>query len=125
MHRQLHRPSGNISHPALMLQHRSGVLRIRAEKAKSQILSSKVIQTKEEYCPLIIAKCNYFCKECINVPRKKELKIPEPRLLTSGNYFIQLRINGKSISITENDYNVCKARARAIKAGIIEEKNKM
>lgn len=58
------------------------------------------------------------------MPRKKELKIPEPRLLTSGNYFIQLRINGKSISITENDYNVCKARARAIKAGIIEEKNK-
>lgn len=56
--------------------------------------------------------------------RKKELKVPEPRLLPSGNYFIQLRINGKSIPITENDYNICKARARAIKAGIINEKNK-
>ena len=44
------------------------------------------------------------------------MKIPEPRQLNSGSYFIQLRLNGKSIPITCEDPNECKRIAQKIKA---------
>lgn len=57
--------------------------------------------------------------------RKKELKIPTPRQLPSGNWTIQLRLNGQSISITDSNYNTCLARARAVKAGILEHTSRV
>ena len=44
------------------------------------------------------------------------MKLPEPRRLASGNYFIQLRLGGESISITESSRAACIREARAIKA---------
>lgn len=58
------------------------------------------------------------------MPRKSKITVPEPRKLPSGNYFIQLRIGGKSISITEPDAATCHAKAVAIKAGLLEQKQK-
>ena len=44
------------------------------------------------------------------------MKIPEPRKLKSGNYFIQLRLNGTSVPITAATAKECKRQAELIKA---------
>ena len=54
--------------------------------------------------------------------RKKNIQIPTARQLPSGNWFVQLRIDGKSISITEPTEREVIAKALAIKNGIIEFK---
>lgn len=46
------------------------------------------------------------------------MKVPEPRKLSSGKWFIQLRIKGESICITNTDRKKCIAEATAIKAGL-------
>lgn len=46
------------------------------------------------------------------------MKIPEPRKLKSGSYFIQLRLNGKSYSITEATPGACKTQAKLVKASV-------
>jgi hypothetical protein len=53
--------------------------------------------------------------------KKGKVKVPTARQLPSGNWFVQLRINGKSISITEPTERAAVARAMAIKDGIIQE----
>ena len=54
------------------------------------------------------------------------MKLPTPRRLPSGSYTIQLRLNGKSISITEATPKECIRKAQLIKAqhlaGIVQEK---
>lgn len=56
--------------------------------------------------------------------RKNEhIKVPSARQLPSGNWFVQLRINGKSIPITEPTERAAVAKAMAIKDGIIKEKS--
>jgi len=45
-----------------------------------------------------------------------ELYVPEPKKLKSGSYFIQLRLNGVSVPVTDDDPKSCKAQARMIKA---------
>lgn len=52
------------------------------------------------------------------------MKIPKPRKLPSGNWFIQLRIDGDSVSITEETEDLCIAKAMAIKTGLIKAKKK-
>ena len=54
--------------------------------------------------------------------RQKNIQIPTARQLPSGNWFIQLRIDGKSISITEPTERAAVAKALAIKEGIIKAK---
>ena len=44
------------------------------------------------------------------------MKVPEPRRLKSGNWFVQLRLNGKSIPITAETYTECKSLAELEKA---------
>lgn len=44
------------------------------------------------------------------------MKVPEPRKLPSGNYFIQLRLGGESISITAPTAKECKDKAALVKA---------
>lgn len=53
---------------------------------------------------------------------KKQIKLPTARQLPSGNWFVQLRINGQSISITEPTKREAISKAMAIKDGIIEYK---
>ena len=49
------------------------------------------------------------------------MKIPKARQLPSGNWFVQLRIGGKSHSITAATEKAAVAQALAIKAGILKE----
>lgn len=44
------------------------------------------------------------------------MKVPEPRKLPSGNYFIRLRLNGVSVPITRPTAKECKRAAELIKA---------
>lgn len=44
------------------------------------------------------------------------MKIPEPRRLSSGRWYIYLRLNGQGISVTEDTKAACIAKARSIKA---------
>ena len=44
------------------------------------------------------------------------MKVPEPRQLPSGKWFIQMRLNGQSMSVTEDTRSACITRAQLIKA---------
>lgn len=44
------------------------------------------------------------------------MKVPEPRRMSSGNYFIQLRLNGVSTTVTASTAKECRRQAAAIKA---------
>lgn len=44
------------------------------------------------------------------------MKVPEPRKLKSGAYFIQLRLNGVSVPVTASSPTACKHKAELIKA---------
>lgn len=44
------------------------------------------------------------------------MKIPEPRKLSSGKWFIQLRIGGESVSVSDYDKKKCIREATAIKS---------
>ncbi len=50
------------------------------------------------------------------------MKIPKARKLPSGSWFVQLRINGESISITRETEKAAVAEAMAVKNGIIKSK---
>lgn len=66
--------------------------------------------------------CNWCGKKQIKEKAaKSEIRVPQPRILPSGKAFIQLRIDGQSISITEDTPALCKAKAQAIKAGVIKK----
>lgn len=67
-----------------------------------------------------------WCGRKIVKTRKKsaELKVPVPRQLPSGSWFIQLRLGGESIPITAGTERECLETARAVKAGLIETKKK-
>ena len=68
--------------------------------------------------------CNW-CGERQIRQRKKagaELKVPKPTQMSSGNWFIRLRINGENINVTESTERACIEKARALKAGLLTEK---
>lgn len=50
----------------------------------------------------------------------KSIKVPTPRKLPSGNWFIQICVNGKRISVTEPTEAACIARAMAIKQELLD-----
>lgn len=54
--------------------------------------------------------------------KKNQIKVPTARQLPSGNWFVQLRLGGQSIPITEPTEREAIARAMAIKDGIIKYK---
>lgn len=53
---------------------------------------------------------------------RKNIKIPTARKLPSGNWTVQLRLNGESISITRPTEKEAVAEAMAVKQGIIQAK---
>lgn len=53
------------------------------------------------------------------------MKVPEPRKLPSGNYFIQLRLNGVSVPVTAPTARECKRTAELIKAEHRAEKREV
>lgn len=52
--------------------------------------------------------------------KKKQVQIPQARQLPSGKWFIQLRLGGKSISITEETERAAIAKAMATKEGFLD-----
>lgn len=48
------------------------------------------------------------------------MKEPTPRQLPSGRWFCRVRVNGKDIGITEDTETAAKAKALAMKAGLID-----
>ena len=50
------------------------------------------------------------------------MKIPEPKKLPSGNWRIQIQVNGKKYSITDKDKKVVKQKAKEVYAGSTIEK---
>ena len=44
------------------------------------------------------------------------MKVPEPRKLKSGNWFLQMRLNGVSVPVTASSAKECKRQAQLIKA---------
>lgn len=47
------------------------------------------------------------------------MKVPKPRKVSSGNYFIQLRLGGESITVTEPTERACIRSAQIIKANYL------
>lgn len=67
--------------------------------------------------------CNWCGEKQIRERKKRdEIKVPTPRQLPSGSWFIQLRAEGQSI--TEPTKELCIARAKAIRAGFVEKQEK-
>lgn len=64
--------------------------------------------------------CNWCGEKQLAERRKREeLKVPTPKQLPSGSWHIVLRAEGQSV--TEPTREKCLARARAIRAGFLEE----
>lgn len=67
--------------------------------------------------------CNWCGEKQIRERKKRgEIKVPTPRQLPSGNWFIQLRAEKQSI--TEATKELCIAKAKAIRAGFVEKQTK-
>ena len=78
-----------------------------------------------KHCKREIDDCSIFCQWCgerqIKERRSKGgVKVPAPRKLASGRWNIELRAEGQSV--TEDTPELCRAKAMAIRAGIIAEK---
>lgn len=79
-------------------------------------------------CKKVIDDDSLFCKWCGASQirkareRKAELIVPKPRKLKSGNWNVQLRLDGQVISITKPTEREALAEARAVKSGIVEKK---
>ena len=52
------------------------------------------------------------------------MKAPKARQLPSGSWFIQLRIDGQSVPVTEATEELCVARAMALKTGLLQVRRK-
>lgn len=50
------------------------------------------------------------------------MKIPEPRKLSSGKWFVQMRLGGESISISDYNKKICITRAQSVKANYLAGK---
>ena len=79
-------------------------------------------------CRKKIPEGSNFCNWCGvkqgRAPKQKdEIRVPEPKKTPSGKWRIQLRAEGESV--TEDTPALAVAKARAIRAGFIEQKKKM
>ena len=68
--------------------------------------------------------CNWCGEKQIRSRKKAgaELKVPKPTQMSSGKWFIRLRINGENRNVTESTERACIEKARALKAGLLTEK---
>ena len=77
-----------------------------------------------KFCKNQIPDGSIFCNWCgarqVKERKKKsEIKVPAPRQLPSGKWFIQLRAEKQSI--TESTADLCVAKAKAIRAGFLAQ----
>lgn len=64
--------------------------------------------------------CNWCGAKQIQ-EKKKQIRVPAPRQLASGEWYIQLRIEGRSIPVHGDTEEACRAKAMAVKTGVIKE----
>ena len=82
-----------------------------------------------KFCKRQIDDDSIFCKWCgerqVKERKKKaEISVPAPRVLPSGTYFGRLMLNGERVSVSAPSEKEYYAKARAIKAGLIEAEKK-
>lgn len=83
------------------------------------------MKCRNKGCGREIDDDSIYCKWCgekqIRARKKKdEISVPKPRQLKSGAWNIELRAEG--VSITEPTKELCQTKARAIRAGFIQQK---
>lgn len=81
-----------------------------------------------KYCKKPTPVWSSFCCSCGKDPagkkrkKKAEVKVPKPRQLPSGSWTTRVMVNGERISVTADTEEECKAKAAAVKVGLIEAK---
>lgn len=71
--------------------------------------------------PAGAAYCCWCGKKIIKIRRQKaEIKVPEPKHLESGNWFIKMMVDGEYQYVTEPTKELCIEKARAIKSGLLK-----
>lgn len=78
-------------------------------------------------CKRQIDDDSIFCKWCGQrqiKEAKQEIRVPEPKRKPNGKWYIQLRLNGQSHYILEDTEAKCRAKAIAVKSGLIESRAK-
>lgn len=78
-------------------------------------------------CKRQIDDDSIFCKWCGQrqiKEAKQEIRVPAPKKKPNGKWYVQLRMNGQSHYILEETEAKCRAKAVAVKAGLIEEQKK-
>lgn len=86
-----------------------------------------VSDMKCKNCKRQIDDDSIFCKWCGQRQIKEarqEIRVPQPKQKPNGKWFIQLRMNGQSQYILEETEAKCRAKAVAIKSGLIESRTK-
>lgn len=78
------------------------------------------------HCRRKIEDNSIFCNWCgaKQVREEAEISVPRPHLLRSGAYSAQLMVAGKRVTVTEASESLYYAKARSVKAGLIEMKNR-
>ena len=68
--------------------------------------------------------CRFCGKSQLREKHKKEITVPKPRKLPSGTWFGQMMVKGERVSVTAESEREYYAKARAMKAGLLEVKKK-
>ena len=63
--------------------------------------------------------CNW-CGHRLTAKPKNEINVPKARQVSSGRWYINMRIKGQSINITEDTEAKCIAKAKAVKSGLLQ-----
>lgn len=65
--------------------------------------------------------CNWCGEKQLKERKKKqEIRVPKPRQLPSGSWFIYMRVNGVDYPITQPTEDECITAAKAVKAGLLD-----
>lgn len=78
-------------------------------------------------CKASIPEGSLYCNYCGKKQTKGganagTLKVPEPVQVSSGNWYIRLRLGGESISVTEPTKGACRKKALKIKSNYIADR---
>lgn len=94
-------------------------------------MKSKTESVTCKHCGNEIPSTSLFCMFCgnqlvkkIEPKEKREVKVPEPKQLPSGSWFIRLRLTEGTFCITKPTYAECKAEAIAMKSRVKAPENK-
>ena len=81
---------------------------------------------KCKYCGNTVPDNSVFCNICgerlvkVKAKAKTEISVPKPRQLKNGDWWVQLMVKGQSEYVSAATEAECKAKARAVKLGMLE-----